>query len=127
MERPFQQITVERFGETFGIRLRGVDVDEKGLEELSAEMARLIDEEGGRRLILNLGPQEPVCLYSVFLARLIHLQRRLQAAGGELVLAQLSKETKKIFQVAGLEKFFRFFPDQAAALEAFEKERGGVH
>src|SRR5262245_42285355 len=118
MERPFTQIDVERVDGTFCVRLRNVQLDEKSLEDVGAEMARLIDEENGRYIVLNLGPQDPMCLYSVLLAKLISLQRRLQKIGGELALANLGPETRKIFQVTGLERFFSFYSDQAAALEA---------
>jgi anti-anti-sigma regulatory factor len=54
----------------------------------------------------------------VFLAKLVNLQRRLNTAGGALALAQLSPNTRNIFQVAGLDKYFRFYPTQAEALTA---------
>ncbi|MBI3407422.1 MAG: STAS domain-containing protein [Planctomycetes bacterium] len=124
MERPFKQIEVERVEGAFCVRIRKVELDEKSLEDVGAEIARLIDEENGLHIILNLGPKDPLCLYSVLLAKLISLQRRLQKIGGELALANLGPETKKIFQVAGLEKFFSFYPDQTAALEALRSRKG---
>lgn len=122
MDRPYQQIDVEKSGDAYCVRLRNVEVDEKGLEDLGAEIARVIDEESGRFLVLQLGPNEPMCLYSVFLAKLINLQRRLQKDGGELALTNVSEATRNIFQVAGLEKFFRFFPDRDAAIDAFKRK-----
>ncbi|MFO0969082.1 MAG: hypothetical protein U0793_26305 [Gemmataceae bacterium] len=118
MERPFNQIDAEQRGDLYCVRLRHQHVDEKGLEELGAEIARLIDEKGCNKLILLLGPEEPLCLYSVFLAKLVNLQRRLRSNGGALALAELSAETEKIFQVAGLDKFFTFYPDRDTALHA---------
>ena len=118
MERPYKQIDIERHGQVRCVRLRQTHLDENELEELSAEIARLIDEEGCRKMVLNLGPEDPLCLYSVFLAKLVNLQRRLAAAGGALALAGLSDNTQHIFQVAGLQKFFTFYPDQAKAMEA---------
>lgn len=116
MERPFRQIEVEQLGPIHCVRLRNQRMDEAGLEELGAEIARLIDEDGCRKMVLNLGPEDPLCLYSVFLAKLVNIQRRLSTAGGALALAQVSPTTRQIFQVAGLEKVFRFFPTQGDAL-----------
>jgi anti-anti-sigma factor len=121
MERPYHQIEFERQGDVYRVRLLHSQFDENGLEALSAEVARLIDEDGCRKMVLSLGPEDPLCLYSVFLAKLVNLQRRLAGAGGALVLAGLSENTQHIFQVAGLHKFFLFFPDSAKAVEALSR------
>jgi anti-anti-sigma factor len=118
MERPFKQIEFERRGEVYCVQLVHSQLDENGLEELSAEVARLIDEDGCRKMVLALGPQDPLCLYSVFLAKLVNLQRRLGSAGGALALAGLSNNTQRIFQVAGLHNFFYFYPDLETAVAA---------
>jgi threonylcarbamoyladenosine tRNA methylthiotransferase MtaB len=118
MERPFNQIAFERQGDVYCVRLLQTQLDDNGLEELSAEIARLIDEDGCRKMVMSLGPEDTLCLYSVFLAKLINLQRRLTNAGGALALSGLSTNTQHVFQVVGLEKFFQFYPDQAKAVEA---------
>src|SRR5437588_4669861 len=118
MERPFKQIEFERQADVYCVRLVHAQLDENGLEELSAEVARLIDENGCRKMVLSLGPEDPLCLYSVFLAKLVNLQRRLGSAGGALALAGLSDNTQRIFQVAGLHKFFSFYPNAGEAVAA---------
>ena len=90
------------------------------LEEVGIELAKLLDEGGVQKVVLNLGPEEPDCLYSIFLAKLIGFQRRLETHGGKLALAQLSERTREIFRVAGLEKFFHFHATQADAVQAVE-------
>ncbi len=124
MERPFKQIGFQQQGDVYCVRLMNTQLDENGLEELSAEIARLIDENGCRRMVMILGPDDPLCLYSVFLAKLVNLQRRLANTGGALALAGLSSTTQNIFAVAGLHRYFHFFPEEAAAVEALAK---GVH
>jgi anti-anti-sigma factor len=121
MERPFKQIEFERQGDVYCVRLVRTQMDENGLEELSAEVARLIDENGCRKMVLALGPEDPLCLYSVFLAKLVNLQRRLAAVGGALAIAGLSDNTQHIFQVAGLHNFFHFYPDTAAAVAGLNR------
>jgi anti-anti-sigma factor len=118
MQRPYQQIAVEQQGAVSCVRLRHTRLDDEGLERLGAELARLVDEEGCRNMVLNLGPEELECLYSLFLAKLIHLQRRLEANGGALALAHVTPYLQELFQVAGLFRLFRFFPDQRTAVHS---------
>jgi anti-anti-sigma factor len=117
-ERPYQQINVERHGAVFCVGLVQGRLDDDQLEQLGAELARLVDEEGCRKMVLNLGPQEVACLYSLLLAKLIHLQRRLDATGGGLALAHVTPYVRELFRLTNLDKLFRFFPDQAAAVVA---------
>jgi anti-anti-sigma factor len=121
MDRPYRYIDVERPAGACCVRLRQQSFHDEELEELSAEIARLVDEEGCRNLVLNLGPEDPQCLFSVFLAKLVNLQKRLENDGGQLALANLSPGTKGIFEASSLDKFFCFYPDQETALAAMKK------
>jgi STAS domain-containing protein len=118
MERPYRYIIVERLDAVFCVRLKQLSLTDLELEDLGAEIARLVDEENCRKLVLVLGPEEPTCLYSVFLAKLVNLQKRLANDGGTLVLAQLSETGRAIFEAAGLERYFRVFADPATACAA---------
>ena len=60
MERPYRFIVVERRPPLVCVWLRQSSFTDLELEELGAEIARLVDEDGCRRLILALGPDEPV-------------------------------------------------------------------
>lgn len=118
MQRPYMQIEVERQGGVFCVRIIDHRLPVDALEDLGAELGRLIDEEGCRKMVLNLGPGDLDCLYSLFLAKLVSLQRRLENAGGQLAIAQASDNTREVFRVTALEKFFKFYPDQASAVNA---------
>jgi anti-anti-sigma factor len=119
MESPYRHLDVERAGDVFCARLRQPKLDEHGLYELGEDLNRLLGEDGCGKLVLSLGPEEPQCLYSIFLAKLVSLRRRLKAAGGGLKLCQVSPNTRKIFDVCGLTPLFEFHPDRAAAVAAF--------
>jgi len=121
MVRPYRYVDVDRQGGISCVRLRQTSFSEAELEELGAEIGRVVDEEGCRKLVLDLGPHDPECLYSVFLAKLINLQKRLESDGGQLALCELSTATQGIFQAAGLDKFFYFYPNRAAACQALKK------
>ncbi len=89
-----------------------------GRTKLEGEQA--IRASGCRHLILNLGPDEPECLYSVFLAKLISLKKRLDRDGGALALASLTPHAQSVFQAAGVDKFFDTYADQAEATKALK-------
>jgi hypothetical protein len=118
MKRPFQFIAFAQKDNIYCVRLQRSSVPDHHLDDLGAELARLIDEENCRWMILHLGPDEPECLLSVFLAKLINLQRRLESLGGDLSLAQVSENTRLIFRLAGIEKLFQFYENEDDALNA---------
>jgi hypothetical protein len=118
MESSYRHITVERAGDVFCVRLARPRLDETAVLELADEWNALIDREGCRKLVLSLGPEDPECLYSVFLAKLVSLQRRLQEKGGALKLAEAGPHTLNIFEACRLKTFFDFIPDRAGAIEA---------
>jgi anti-anti-sigma regulatory factor len=120
MQRPYQFIVLERDGDILCVRLQNPRVEDHQMEELGVELSRLIDDENGRKLVICLGPEEPDCLISVFLAKLISLQRRLDELDGALVLAHVSEHTRSVFRAAGLEKLFDFYPDQESAAQALQ-------
>lgn len=118
MQHPYQFIALQRDGDVLCVRLKNPRVEDHHMEDLGAELSRLIDDENGRKIVVSLGPEEPDCLISVFLAKLISLQRRLDVVGGTLVLAHVSDHTRDLFRAAGIEKLFYFYPDQQSAAEA---------
>jgi anti-anti-sigma regulatory factor len=117
MQKGYALIAVDRIGDVFAVRLPKKVADHQ-FEELGAELGRLLDEENCLKMVLNLGPEEPECLTSLFLAKLISLQRRLDGMHGKLALAHASTRTRDIFRAAGIEKYFHFHPDQQSALQA---------
>jgi anti-anti-sigma factor len=120
MERPFRHIDVECAGDVHCVRLRQSKLEETALYELADELQSLVEDDGCRKMLLSLGPAEPQFLYSVFLAKLVTLQRRLQGNGGALKLSDVAPETVKIFDACRLTPLFEFVPDRAAGIAAFQ-------
>ena len=104
-KRP-SETAVELDGDTLLIR--------KGRRECLYTLAEFPCGFDGRAFSLTHDASGEV--YSVFLARLVSLQRRVQAAGGALRLADLSPEAKEIFTVCHLDRLFEFAPTTAAAV-----------
>jgi stage II sporulation protein AA (anti-sigma F factor antagonist) len=119
MERPYRHISVAWSGDVTCVRLRKVQFTEDELYELFDDLNQLVEQDGCRKLVLSLGPEEPQFLYSVFLAKLVSLQRRLNARNGGLKLCEVSPDTMKIFEVCRLDRLFEFHPDQNGGVTAF--------
>jgi hypothetical protein len=116
MTRPHRYLEVERRGEVFCVRLRQTRLDEPTIYELAGELRGLVTEEGCRKMALSLGPESPECLYSVFLAKLITLQRVLREHGGELKLCHVQPAVREIFAACCLEPLFCFRSDFETAI-----------
>src|SRR5262245_22398794 len=119
MERPYRHIDVERVGDVYCARLKQPKLNELQLDELADELNHLTAQDGCSKFVLSLGPEEPQFLYSVFLAQLVSLQRRLQARGGRLKLADVSPATLSIFDACHLTPLFDFAPNRQAAIDGF--------
>ncbi|HKB41670.1 MAG TPA: hypothetical protein VKD72_34920 [Gemmataceae bacterium] len=102
MADSYRHIIVERHGNAACVRLIKVRLNENEVHELSRELLRLGKEDGCPRIALCLGPQTPECLYSVFLAKLISLQRRLGEIGGALKLCQCTPQVIEILDACVL-------------------------
>jgi hypothetical protein len=96
-------------------------LDEPTIHEATGELRSLVIEEGCRKMALSLGPESPECLYSVFLARLIALQRVLREHQGELVLCHVQPAVRDIFAACCLDRLFDFAPDFDAAIVYWSK------
>jgi hypothetical protein len=108
---------VERDGDLYCVRLRDPRMEETDVYQLTEELVTLITRDGCRRLALSLGPEPPSCLYSVFLARLITVQRIMHEHGGSFVLIEVNPITRSVFEACSLDRQFTFLPDLNAARE----------
>jgi hypothetical protein len=123
MERLFRHIDVRRDGNVFCAGFRHHQMSEAQLNEMFIELLSLIDTDGCRHLVFRIGPPDPEFLYSVFLAKLVALERRLQAAGGALKLVGASEATWSIFEACRLQSLFAFAPDEATAVREFTQTK----
>jgi hypothetical protein len=120
MPRLCRYLDVERIGDVFCVHLRRYDLHEKEVLELSEEMTSLIEDEGCRRMVLSLGLDAPQLLYSVFLAKLVMIRRRLVEAGGApLKLCEATEDVHGVFEACQLTDLFEFYPDRATAVASF--------
>jgi hypothetical protein len=115
MNTPWRHIDVEARGDLRCVRLRHTRIEEANIDDLGNELIAAASEEGCRRVALSLGPQPPDCLYSIFLGKLIAVQRRLRELGRTLVLCEAGPEVLAIFGACKLVEHFTFVADFDAA------------
>jgi anti-anti-sigma factor len=122
MKPAYQQIEVDREGNITCVRLRQRRIDEPDIQVLGYELTDLVEQDGCRRLVLSLGPGSLDCLFSVFLAKLVMVHRRLLDHGGALILCDVTPEVMSVFEACKLQTYFEFAPDRAAAVAAMAKK-----
>jgi hypothetical protein len=120
MPEPYRHIVVARRDGAFCVRLRPRHLPEESIYELFEELLGLVHLEGCRRMALSLGPENHEFLYSVFLAKLITVQRVLHEQGGELILCEATPEVHTIFEACKLDGQFRFMATFDDALAAWK-------
>jgi hypothetical protein len=115
MTNPWRHIDVEIRGPLRCVRLRQPRLEEGQIDALANDLVALGAEDGCSRVVLSLGPKPPECLYSVFLGKLISVQRRLREKDRQLILCDARPEVMAIFAACKLVEHFTFVADFDAA------------
>ena len=66
--------------------------------------------------IFDLGNNSPSVLFSLFLAKLVLVHRKLLEANGAMRLCAVKPHIMEVFQACRLENYFEFAPDRESAL-----------
>jgi hypothetical protein len=96
---------------TLCVRLKKIRPEEPELDVITDEILDAQAEAGCPKVALSLGPDKPVLLYSVFLAKLVTLKRLLQERGCTFFLCELAPALRQIFTATALETHFIFVKD----------------
>lgn len=113
---PFTLIDAQTNGEAVIVQLRRPRLDENQLGTLTEEILSAGSQNSCRKLVLRFGPKRVECLYSVFLAKLITLQRQLAEKQTGLVLSDVAPAVHNIFRACRLDSYFLFAPTLEEAL-----------
>jgi len=92
-------------------------LDEQNIQVIGEQLFGLVDQEGARKLLLNFGNVE--YLSSAALGKLITLNKKLQQAGGRLILCNIDPQIYEVFEITKLDKFFNIQKEEQAALQSF--------
>ena len=95
-------------------------LDAATIDQIGKELYYLVDVQNKQKLILDFFNVQ--FLASLTLGVLLTLHKKIQSIKGTMVFCGLKKDLMKVFTITNLDKMFKFFPDDAAALKSF-----GVH
>jgi anti-sigma B factor antagonist len=92
-------------------------LDEQNIQLIGDQLFELVDDLGKKKLLLNFANVE--YLSSAALGKLMTLNKKVKAAGGELRLANIKAEIKEVFSITKLDKMLKIFDSEKTALESF--------
>src|SRR2546429_6839331 len=92
-------------------------LDEGNIQIIGEQLFSLVDDLGRRKILLNF--QNVEFLSSAALGKLITLNRKLQSVEGRLVMCSIAKEIREVFEITKLDKLFKIYNEEQAALQAF--------
>jgi anti-sigma B factor antagonist len=92
-------------------------LDEQNIQVIGEQLFGLVDESGRKRLLLNFSNVE--YMSSAALGKLITLNKKVQAAGGKLVLCNIDPQIREVFEITKLDKLFVICGDEQEGLQKF--------
>ncbi len=87
------------------------------IDQLGRELFTLTDDQNRQRLVVDFSHVK--FLASHTLGVLLTLHKKSEAIKGSVVLCGVRKELMKVFNITNLDRIFKFFPDDSAALAHF--------
>lgn len=96
--------------------MKPLDLRGRRLEDLSLALKTLV-AQAPRVILLDMAGV--TFLDSAALGELIAMKRRAVAAGSDIALLHLVGKVRAMIEMVSLDKVFRMFDDETAALEAF--------
>jgi anti-sigma B factor antagonist len=113
-----RRLEVEDIGEVTVVNFTDKKIlDEQNIQIIGEQLFSLVDELGRRKLILNFSNVE--YLSSAALGKFITLNKKVNAAGGRLVLCNIDPQIYEVFEITKLNKLFNIQKEEQAALQAF--------
>lgn len=110
-----RDFTVEVIRDVTVVRLATDMIDRLNLDEVLQGLRKLVLAEQPRKLLLNLDRVE--YFHSIALGRLVVLSKVLEDQGGEMRVCNLRPTTYQVFVTTQLDRFFRTYASERAALE----------
>jgi anti-sigma B factor antagonist len=103
--QPKQHLLVENIGNITVVHFTDKKIlDKPNIQEIGAQLFRLVENLGRNKLVLDFGKVE--YLSSAALGKLITLQKKLVTVGGWLVLCNIESKIHEIFKISKLDKVF---------------------
>src|SRR6266702_6832655 len=77
-------------------------LDEQNIQIIGEQLFDLVDNQGKKKILLNFGNVE--YMSSAALGKLITLNKKVQTAGGRLVLCNIDPQIREVFEITKLDK-----------------------
>lgn len=114
----FIHIDVKKVGTVTVASFRDQKIlDDLVIQQLGEELYRVAESEDCDSLLLNFSGV--AFLSSSALGKLITLNKRVKAGGGQLRLCEMHPKILELFTLTGLDKLFDIKLDEIAGLQAF--------
>src|SRR3984893_2755564 len=111
-------LAVEDIGEVTVVNFTDKKIlDEQNIQIIGEQLFSLVDDLGRRKLLLNFSNVE--YLSSAALGKFITLNKKVNAAGGRLILCNIDPQIYEVFEITKLNKLFNIQKEEQAALQAF--------
>jgi anti-sigma B factor antagonist len=91
-------------------------LDEQNIQIIGEQLFDLVDNQAKKKILLNFSNVE--FLSSAALGKLITLNKKVGTSGGKLAMCKIAKEIMEVFEITKLDKLFKIYPDEQAALQA---------
>ena len=92
-------------------------LDEQNIQKIGEDLFSLIDQYDRKKILLNFSNVE--YLSSAALGKFITLNKKVNAAGGKLVLCSIDPQIYEVFEITRLNKIFNIQKEEQTALQAF--------
>ena len=92
-------------------------LDEQNIQKIGEDLFHLVDSENRQKILLNFGNVE--YLSSAALGKFITLNKKVQAAGGKLILCNIDPNIYEVFEITKLNKLFNIQKEEQTALQSF--------
>jgi len=113
-----RRLEVSEVGDVTVVRFADRKIlDEASIQELGAELFRLVEEDHRKKILLNFTNVD--FLSSAALGKLITLDKKVKADNGKLKLSNIRPEIYDVFAITKLNRLLDIKDDEAAALAAF--------
>ncbi len=113
-----RRLEVSEVGDVTVVRFADRKIlDEASIQELGAELFRLVEEDHRKKILLNFTNVD--FLSSAALGKLITLDKKVKANSGKLKLSNIRPEIYDVFAITRLNRLLDIKDDEAAALAAF--------
>jgi anti-sigma B factor antagonist len=113
-----RRLEVEDIGDVTVVNFTDKKIlDEQNIQIIGEQLFSLVDELGRIKLVLNFSNVE--YLSSAALGKFITLNKKVNAAGGRLVLCNIDPQIYDVFVITRLNQLFNIQKEEQAALQAF--------